>query len=275
MWLFAALVLCLCAHTLKAQAPADSPELFRAKQALSRIQILVAEGGLPPKRLEQAREAVAEAEDQAALHRTLYGTVEVQHLTEALTTQMIEAATRLMARQQTRLDATRDLIEQGVLARTELTPLLEELDMRRKTLQLAESRQRLWSQLLEMAQAEEQRLAQMEADRSTSTLDELPGAGLIPQTHLAALEKDYRDTFNRPLPVSARGDTAFHRTLGFDHTGRLDVGLNPDSAEGQWLRGWLDRFRIPYLAFRRAIRGVSSAPHIHIGPPSNRIRSAD
>ena len=58
MWLFAALVLCLCAHTLKAQAPADSPELFRAKQALSRIQILVAEGGLPPKRLEQAREAV-------------------------------------------------------------------------------------------------------------------------------------------------------------------------------------------------------------------------
>jgi hypothetical protein len=63
--------------------------------------------------------------------------------------------------------------------------------------------------------------------------------------------------------------------MGFDHRGRVDVALKPDSREGQWLRKYLQARDIPYLAFRSAIRGVATNAHIHIGPPSNRIRRAD
>ena len=42
--------------------------------------------------------------------------------------------------------------------------------------------------------------------------------------------------FGKSLPVSAKGDTALHRSLGFDHRGRVDIALNPDQTEGSWLR---------------------------------------
>ena len=77
------------------------------------------------------------------------------------------------------------------------------------------------------------------------------------------------------MPISARGETALHRSLGFDHRGRIDVALNPDQREGVWLRTWLQRSKIPYYAFRAAVRGKATAPHIHLGPPSTRLRLAD
>jgi hypothetical protein len=52
------------------------------------------------------------------------------------------------------------------------------------------------------------------------------------------------------------------------------VALNPDQAEGVWLREYLETRRVPYFAFRAAIPGKSTAPHIHIGPPSTRLRAA-
>ena len=79
----------------------------------------------------------------------------------------------------------------------------------------------------------------------------------------------------RSLPVTANGETAVHRSMGFDHRGRIDVGLTPDSEEGAWLRHYLENAKIPFLAFRRMIPGQATAPHIHIGPPSNRIKAAD
>ena len=60
--------------------------------------------------------------------------------------------------------------------------------------------------------------------------------------------------------MRARGSTAVHRAMGFDHTGRIDVALNPDALEGQWLRKYLDSKDIPYYAFRIAIPGKATAP---------------
>ena len=85
----------------------------------------------------------------------------------------------------------------------------------------------------------------------------------------------YENKFHEPFPVSARGATAAHRALGFDHTGRVDVAVNPDSAEGVWLRAYLESKSIPYYAFRVAIPGKATAPHIHLGPGSLRIRPTD
>ena len=57
----------------------------------------------------------------------------------------------------------------------------------------------------------------------------------------------------KPLPISAEGETALHRSLGFDHRGRVDVAVNPDQPEGEWLMRYLESKRIPYFAFRAAV----------------------
>lgn len=259
-----------------ATSPASigSLEVAKAKAELERIEKLVADGGLPRNRLEEARLALTEAEQHAFLRRTLYGSLKMEELTEPLTRQMLDSAQNLIDRQQHRIDTQKKLIEAGVVSRISVDPLLEELELRRKTLQVAEAQARLWNDLAEMARAEQQRQVEAEQAAAQSGEDELSYSGLA-QVRLKQLEKEFETSFSRTLPVSARGDTAFHRTMGLNHTGRVDVAVNPDSAEGQWLRRYLDRTGIPYLAFRTAVKGAATAPHIHIGPPSTRLRSAD
>ena len=45
---------------------------------------------------------------------------------------------------------------------------------------------------------------------------------------------------------------------------------NPDGAEGQALMEFLRASGIPFSAFRMAIPGTATGPHIHIGQPSHR-----
>src|SRR5436190_2224212 len=85
----------------------------------------------------------------------------------------------------------------------------------------------------------------------------------------------FERTFHRPLPLSAVGESAVHRALGFDHRDRVDVAVTPDSAEGSWLRTYLESGDIPYFAFRSSVPGKATAAHIHIGPPSTRLQRAD
>jgi hypothetical protein len=73
------------------------------------------------------------------------------------------------------------------------------------------------------------------------------------------------------MPVTAMGETAVHRAMGFDHRGRVDVGLHPDAPEGAWLRSYLMENRIPFFLFRQAVPGKATGAHIHIGPISSRI----
>ncbi|HUQ93651.1 MAG TPA: hypothetical protein VM120_18365, partial [Bryobacteraceae bacterium] len=224
-----------------------------------------------------ARDAMVEAQDQAVLRRTLYASLRLDDLTESLTDQMLESARRLRNKQQNRVDAASKLIEEGVLPRTALSPLLAELDARRKTLDLAESRKRFWNELSEMARAEQVRQATAEAEQlaAQAMSEENSNFGILSASRQRQLEKEFDQYFRRDLPVSARGDTTFHRSLGFDHTGRLDIALNPDSPEGRWLKNWLNRAGVPYLAFRGFVPGQATNAHIHIGPPSLRLRTAD
>jgi hypothetical protein len=268
--------LAACATAAPAPSTPESPEIARAKEQLVRVERLVEQGGLPRVRLEEAREQLAEAEDYAVLRRSLYGTVKVEDLTEPLSTEMLDSARRLVDIQQKRYNRLSKMVEQGVVARTELTPLLEELDNRRKSLIEAESRVRMWANLLDQARAEQARQQEAEQLAALATAEVVEsGSGVLSTAKAHQLETDYEKVFRKELPVSARGDTSFHRMMGFDHTGRLDVALLPDSAEGQWLRLWLDRSGVPYLAFRSAVKGQASAAHIHIGPPSSKLRISD
>jgi hypothetical protein len=85
------------------------------------------------------------------------------------------------------------------------------------------------------------------------------------------IEKFFAQTFGRSLPVTALGQSHTHNRLGFDHRDSIDVGLHPDSAEGRTLIDYLRSSGIPFLAFRQAVPGTATGPHIHIGRPSARL----
>lgn len=82
------------------------------------------------------------------------------------------------------------------------------------------------------------------------------------------LQDAYFHEFHHALPVSAFGPSETHEKMGFDHEGRVDVALNPDSVEGRWLISQLELRHIPFIAFRTAVPGKATGAHIHMGFPS-------
>ena len=78
--------------------------------------------------------------------------------------------------------------------------------------------------------------------------------------------------FHQPLPISANGLTLTHAIMNFDHTGRTDVALPPDSPEGRWLVDQLTLRDIPFLVYRSVVPGKATGAHIHLGLPSPRLR---
>ena len=84
------------------------------------------------------------------------------------------------------------------------------------------------------------------------------------------IELFFQQTFKRPLPIAVFGQGAIHNQWRLDHHNAMDISLNPDGAEGQALIIFLQNKGIPFSAFRTAIPGVATGPHIHIGLPSHR-----
>lgn len=84
------------------------------------------------------------------------------------------------------------------------------------------------------------------------------------------IQRFFSDSFRRELPIAVFGQGAIHNRWRLDHRNAMDISLHPDTAEGQALLNFLQRNGIPYLAFRGAIPGTATGPHIHIGKPSQR-----
>ena len=247
----------------------DVPEVARAKAEVRNLRALVEAGAAPRAQLEKAEEAMADAEDAAILRRTLYG----QDLTAEQTDEMMAAASRRFDRRGKALDEAKRLVEAGAASQLSLGAFLEELDLARKEWDLAESRASLVRELTEMAKAEESlanKLAEEPAE-APKIADRYDGDGIFTTGTLARVEMAFARQFGKPLPVSAMGETAVHRALGFDHRGRVDVAVHPDQPEGVWLREFLTENRIPYFAFRQAVPGKATGAHIHIGPMSTRL----
>jgi uncharacterized protein YaiL (DUF2058 family) len=84
------------------------------------------------------------------------------------------------------------------------------------------------------------------------------------------IQKFFSDTFNKPLPIAVFGQGAIHDRWRLDHHNAMDIQLHPDGVEGRALLNFLQKNGIPYSAFRSAIPGTATGPHIHIGRPSHR-----
>jgi hypothetical protein len=250
-----------------------------AQQELARVVELVAMGALPRLRVEQAEANLEDAKDEVVLAHDLYGDLPEKGATQEASAEMIAAAQRRLDRQQARLDEARKMVDAGVAARSYLAPFEAELTARQTSLDLAHLRAHLMADRAAMAQQPAVPPVIVPAPPDNSDLfaegmEHYEGDGVFNEFRdLPPLELAFAGKFDRPLPISAEGETEVHRALGFDHRGRVDVALVPGGPEGVWLREYLQMRRIPYYAFSHAIPGKATAAHIHIGPGSTRLAS--
>lgn len=248
----------------------------RAQNEVARIQALVADGTLPKSRLEEAKMQLADAQDEAVLARTLYGEVRVQDMTPDDAKSMIEAAQRRVDREKKLVNERQMLLDNGILAKSEFATFQDELDSRTRVLDLAQNRMKLLDELREMADQEQrlERAARINAPGLKDVMTRYDGNGHFNLGDLPTISGEFQRRFHHALPISALGQTMVHQSMGLDHRNRVDVALNPDQAEGIWLRQLLERLHVPYLAFRSAVAGAATAPHIHIGLGSVRLKLA-
>lgn len=265
------LLFSICSVLLRADSGTalEDPEVLRARLNIMRLQALVDAGAAPRIQLEQAEDGLADAQDQAVLRRSMSST----DLTEDQAGQMVAAAKSRLGRRQKQLDREQGLVDSGIAARNDLQPLLDRVKFAKQEYDLAVTRAELCQELTEMARAEAaRRPAHAEPSSAAVRFD---GAGVFTPAQFQQISGAFEKRFAKPLPVSAMGETAVHRALGFDHRGRVDVAVNPDQPEGVWLRQYLEARGIPYFAFRHAAAGKATGAHIHIGPESTRLSAAD
>jgi len=247
-----------------------------AKRDLTRITDLVQADALPRIRLDQARADLADAEDDAILVRTLYSPLPaVDQITDEWIDGMIAAAQRRVDREQARIDQSKQLIDKGFIPGSTIVEMLQELTRRSTTLELATFQGNLMRQMPALAQLERsiaETRVQAESAVSGGLMEHYEGTGTFNEARdLRPLERAFALEFDHQLPISANGETSLHRSLGFDHRGRVDVAVRPGDPEGVWLRQYLQAHKIPYYAFTQAVPGRATAAHIHIGPGSARL----
>ena len=244
----------------------------RAQDEVTRVRALVEQGTLPKSLLEEVEAKLADAQDEAILSETLYGQARLQDMTGEQAASMVDAAQRRVDRQSRLVAERQKLLDAGIIARSEFTSFQTELESRERVLELAQNRVKLLENLRAMAESEQrlERAARAPAD----VLIRYDGNGSFSLSDLPTISSEFEKRFHRALPISALGQTLVHQSMGLDHRNRVDVALNPDQPEGIWLRQLLERLHVPYLAFRSAVAGAATAPHIHIGPGSTRLKLA-
>jgi hypothetical protein len=175
-----------------------------------------------------------------------------------------------------KVEKRKKLLDDGLISKRdyensqlELTAAQAKVEAQKKELASADN-------LMEEAEASKQLLLlpppKVGSYQSTAALIRYNGASQWLISETADLQSFFRQKFGRELPISAYGQTATHEKMGFDHTNRVDVAVQPDSAEGQALMEYLRQRGIPFIAFRHAVAGSATGAHIHVGPPSHRIQ---
>lgn len=243
----------------------------RARGDVARIQTLVGDGTLPHSSLELAQARLADVNDEAILSETLFAPTKLADLTPEQQARMLGAAERRFERQAGLVGERQKLLEMGAIARAEMGTVETELETRRHVLDLARDRVRLIEAQRQMALEEQNLEHALESGTSRKAMVKFEGSGHFYPSDFEAIAAAFEQQFHFPLPVTAHGQTRLHQSLGLDHRGKIDVGLKPEQPEGIWLRRLLEERQIPYIAFRAAVPGAATAPHIHLGTGSSRV----
>jgi hypothetical protein len=177
-----------------------------------------------------------------------------------------------------RLEQMQKLFAQGLISRRELE--VAENAVTEANLKVTGVEQQIGGADTQIANAlveieGEKQLARLGPQRrgslvTTTSFMRFTGAGHWVLTQANAIESFFQATFKRPLPIAVFGQGAIHNQWHLDHRNAMDISLHPDGPEGQALIRYLQSNGIPFSAFRGAIPGVATGPHIHIGLPSHR-----
>jgi hypothetical protein len=200
--------------------------------------------------------------------------------------QLLDLYEAAVKRADERVDKTKELYDAGLVSKSDLDKdKLAAEEARAKVAGVAGQLKSADVQIAETlveAEAEEaasKALAQAKSARVSST------GGLITTTayiryggarawslaEAGAVGQFFAQKFGRQLPVSSFGQSPVHDRWGYDHHNAMDVGISPDSTEGLALMEYLRAGGIPFTAFRFAIPGTATGPHIHVGRPSHKI----
>jgi hypothetical protein len=176
------------------------------------------------------------------------------------------------------LAKSRELFAAGLVSKNDVKA--HEAELAKAKAKVAEVDQRMTSADSQIADT----LLEAEAEANIAKSKPIPRGGLVRSAALIRyngatvwaltdawkVQNFFAQTFKRPLPVAVFGQGAIHDRWRLDHHNAMDVSLHPDGVEGQALLGFLRANGIPFLAFRQAIPGTATGPHIHIGRPSHR-----
>ena len=183
-----------------------------------------------------------------------------------------------VARAEVELAKSRELFAEGLISKNAVVAAETEVaDTKRK---VAEVDQRMAGADSQIAET----LLEADAGAKLARSRPVPKGGLVKTTAFIRynggavwalsdawkVQQFFLASFKKPLPVAVFGQGAIHDRWRLDHHNAMDVSLHPDGPEGQALLGFLRANGIPFLAFREAIPGTATGPHIHIGRPSHR-----
>ena len=245
-----------------------SRRIESAASEVQKIKRLVEIGAEARIKLDEAERNLADAQDQAILEGAQYtDRTEANDQGEDV---RLAAAERRVDREKTWIEKIQKLIDLGFMRESDLNSFEKDLTSRQSDLAMAQSNALFRAEAVG-------RLKMTLTDTpefSANDMEHYQGVGSFDETRdLKPLATAFETEFDHPLPISADGETDLHRSLGFDHRGRIDVAINPTAPEGVWLRQYLRLRKIPYYAFTRAVAGKATAAHIHIGPGSTRLLS--
>lgn len=176
------------------------------------------------------------------------------------------------------LDKSRELFAAGLIARKAVEA--GEAEVAAQKDKVAEVDRRMASADSQIAET----LLEAKAETTLRKSKPMPRGGLLKTAALIRynggavwalsdswkVQRFFLDSFKKPLPIAVFGQGAIHDRWRLDHRNAMDVSLHPDGPEGQALLGFLRANGIPFLAFREAIPGTATGPHVHIGRPSHR-----
>ena len=185
-----------------------------------------------------------------------------------------------------RLAKIKELLAQGLVTRRELQTAEEAVAQQR--LKLAEAEVQMKGAEVQIAEALIEAESEESPPKVRTLLPQRPINTLVHSTayiryggarawslsQADLVKQFFMHSFGRALPIGAFGQTALHNRWGYDHRNAMDVGISPDSPEGQMLMNYLRANGIPFTAFHHAVPGVATGPHIHVGLPSHRIGPA-
>ena len=177
-----------------------------------------------------------------------------------------------------RSEQSKELFKQGLISK-------RDLDASDKA--VADAKLKLEDVRIQMSTADTQMaqvLVEVETERQMAKVRRIPKGGMVRTTafirfngggpwaisQAGTVDAFFRQKFGRALPIAVLGQGAIHNRWRLDHHNAMDLSLNPDGVEGQAVMDYLRSRGIPFSAFRQAIPGTATGPHIHVGLPSHR-----